>query len=382
MKTSTVLLIVLASVGILAPLTGLYPQFLMKCVALALFAVAFNFFTGNVGLLSIGHAAFFGMGAYVAGYATKAWGFTPELALAASLVVGVALGTVMGGMAIRRQGIYFAMITLALAQMVYFVCVQAPFTGAEDGLQRIPRRALFGVVDLSSDITMYAFVLIILIAVVWGFQRVMELPFGQVLLAIRDNEPRAISLGYDVQKYKLSAFTISAAIGGLAGGVKALTLGFAGLPDAHWTQSGNVILMCLLGGLGTPLGPVIGATATTIGGIVALSLGNAVGWLGIVAAPLIALIAFWAARYHLWADIGDQVAIRRGWWKPKMTLLPHASVQSVDLKTDFILRPFGLATLVFGVPGGSSLASHEIPAIPLGVAQDLRSRILAAGLRQ
>lgn len=275
MKTSTVLLIVLASVGILAPLTGLYPQFLMKCVALALFAVAFNFFTGNVGLLSIGHAAFFGMGAYVAGYATKAWGFTPELALAASLVVGVALGTVMGGMAIRRQGIYFAMITLALAQMVYFVCVQAPFTGAEDGLQRIPRRALFGVIDLSSDITMYAFVLIILIAVVWGFQRVMELPFGQVLLAIRDNEPRAISLGYDVQKYKLSAFTMSAAIGGLAGGVKALTLGFAGLPDAHWTQSGNVILMCLLGGLGTPLGPVIGA-------ILVVALESRLSGLGVV----------------------------------------------------------------------------------------------------
>lgn len=145
-------------------------------------------------------------------------------------------------------------------------------------------------------------------------------------------------------------------------------------PDAAqaWQHSHHIVA----------LGPVIGATATTIGGIVALSLGNAVGWLGIVAAPLIALIAFWAARFHLWADIGDQVAIRRGWWKPKMTLLPHASVQSVDLKTDFILRPFGLATLVFGVPGGSSLASHEIPAIPLGVAQDLRARILTAGLRQ
>lgn len=275
MKTSTVLLITLAAVGILAPLTGLYPQFLMKCVALALFAVAFNFFTGNVGLLSIGHAAFFGMGAYAAGYATKAWGFTPEFALAGSLVVGVALGAVMGGMAIRRQGIYFAMITLALAQMVYFVCVQAPFTGAEDGLQRIPRHSLFGFIDLSNDLTMYAFVLIVLIAAVWGFQRIMEAPFGQVLLAIRDNEPRAISLGYDVQKYKLSAFTMSAAIAGLAGGVKALTLGFAGLPDAHWTQSGNVILMCLLGGLGTPLGPVIGA-------ILVVALESRLSGLGVV----------------------------------------------------------------------------------------------------
>ncbi|MBX9709936.1 MAG: branched-chain amino acid ABC transporter permease [Xanthobacteraceae bacterium] len=259
MKTSTMLLIFLAVAGVLAPVTGLYLQFLMKCVALALFAVAFNFFTGNVGLLSIGHAAFFGMGAYIAGYATKAWGFTPEFALGLSLVTGAILGLVMGGMAIRRQGIYFAMITLALAQMVYFFCVQAPFTGAEDGMQRIPRRALFGLIDLADDRTMYAFVLVILLAVVWGLQRLMEAPFGQVLLAIRDNEPRAISLGYDVQTYKLSAFAMSAAIAGLAGGMKALTLGFAGLPDAHWTQSGNVILMCLLGGLGTPLGPIVGA---------------------------------------------------------------------------------------------------------------------------
>jgi branched-chain amino acid transport system permease protein len=259
MRTSLILLIGLLVVGILVPFTGLYIQFLMKCLALALFAVAFNFFTGNVGLLSIGHAAFFGMGAYVAGYVTKAWSFTPELALIVALVVGLLLGLVMGGMAIRRQGIYFAMITLALAQMVYFFCVQAPFTGAEDGLQRIPRRALFGVIDLSNDRTMYVFVLAVVVAVVWGFQRLMEAPFGQVLLAIRDNEPRAISLGYNVQAYKLSAFAMSAAVAGLAGGVKALTLGFAGLPDAHWTQSGSVILMCLLGGLGTPLGPIVGA---------------------------------------------------------------------------------------------------------------------------
>lgn len=259
MKSSTILLLGLAAIGILAPFAGLYAQFLMKCVAFALFAVAFNFFTGNVGLLSIGHAAFFGFGAYAAGYVTKSWGFTPELALGVSLIIGVVLGAVMGGMAIRRQGIYFAMITLALAQMVYFICVQAPFTGAEDGLQRIPRRALFGLFDLSNDHAMYAFSLVVMLLAVWGFQRIMEAPFGQVLLAIRDNEPRAISLGYDVQSYKLSAFTMSAAVAGLAGGLKALTLGFAGLPDAHWTQSGSVILMCLLGGLGTPLGPIVGA---------------------------------------------------------------------------------------------------------------------------
>jgi branched-chain amino acid transport system permease protein len=259
MRTSTLLLIGLASIGVLAPVLGLYPQFLMKCVAFALFAAAFNFFTGNVGLLSIGHAAFFGMGAYAAGYATKAWGVTPELALCFSLLVGLSLGAAIGGMAIRRQGIYFAMITLALAQMAYFVCVQAPFTGAEDGLQRIPRRALFGLVDLGDDRAMYAFALAVMLAAVWGFQKIMEVPFGQVLLAIRDNEPRAISLGYDVQSYKLSAFMMSAAISAVAGGVKALALGFAGLSDVHWTQSGNVILMCLLGGLGTPLGPVVGA---------------------------------------------------------------------------------------------------------------------------
>ncbi|MBN8982433.1 MAG: branched-chain amino acid ABC transporter permease [Rhizobiales bacterium] len=259
MKPSTKLLIGILLAGAIAPLAGLYPQFLMKCVALSIFAVAFNFFTGNLGLLSIGHAAFFGMGAYAAGYATKAWNFTPELALILSMLVGATLGILMGGMAIRRQGIYFAMITLALAQMVYFVCVQAPFTGAEDGLQRIPRRPLFGMIELSNDLSMYAFSLVVLVAAVWGLQKVMEGPFGQVLFAIRDNEPRAISLGYEVQQYKLSAFAISAAVAGLAGGMKALTLGFAGLPDAHWTQSGNVILMCLLGGLGTPLGPIIGA---------------------------------------------------------------------------------------------------------------------------
>ncbi|HRO24353.1 MAG TPA: branched-chain amino acid ABC transporter permease [Promineifilum sp.] len=258
MRTSTAVFLTVAVIGAFAPISGLYPLFLMKCLAFAVFAVAFNYFTGYVGLLSIGHAAFFGVGAYIAGYAAKEWGFTPELALSMAMVTGMLLGVVMGGIAIRRKGIYFAMITLALAQMVYFACVQAPFTGAEDGLQRIPRNSLFGFIDLSDDRVMYA-LLVVLLVVVWGVQRLMEAPYGQVLLAIRDNEPRAISLGYDVQSYKLSAFTISAAIAGLAGGVKALALGFAGLPDAHWTQSGNVILMCLLGGLGTPLGPIIGA---------------------------------------------------------------------------------------------------------------------------
>src|SRR5690606_25570910 len=170
-----------------------------------------------------------------------------------------ALGLVIGAMAIRRRGIYFAMITLALAQMIYFFCVQAPFTGAEDGLQRIPRGHLFGLFDLSDDHLLYGFLLAVALAGVWGLQRLMETPFGRVLLAIRDNEARAISLGYEVRRYKLVAFVISAAVAGLAGGLKAITLGLATLADVHWTQSGAVILMCLLGGLGTPLGPVIGA---------------------------------------------------------------------------------------------------------------------------
>lgn len=259
MRHSTILLIVLGIAGLLAPLTGLYPLFLLKCVAFALFAAAFNFFTGYVGLLSIGHAAFFGMGAYAAGHAAKEWGVPTELALAMSLGVGATLGLVIGGMAIRRQGIYFAMITLAMAQMIYFFCVQAPFTGAEDGLQRIPRGTLFGTIDLGNDLVLYGLVLTLALTSVWALQRIIEAPFGHVLLAIRDNEARAISLGYDVKSYKLTAFVLSAAAAGLAGGLKALTLGLASLPDVHWSLSGAVILMCLLGGLGTPLGPVIGA---------------------------------------------------------------------------------------------------------------------------
>lgn len=259
MRASTAILLAVLTIGAAAPLAGLYPLFLMKCLAFALFACSFNFFTGNVGLLSIGHAAFFGIGAYVAGHALKVWGVTPELALGLAMLVGVVLGFVIGGMAIRRQGIYFAMVTLALAQMVYFFCLQAPFTGAEDGLQRIPRGTLFGLLPLSNDIVMYGFVLLSVAGAIWGLQRLMEAPFGQVLLAIRDNEPRAVSLGYDCRGYKLMAFVISASVAALAGGLKAQTLGLASLPDAHWTQSGNVILMCLLGGLGTAVGPIVGA---------------------------------------------------------------------------------------------------------------------------
>lgn len=246
------------------PLLGVYPLFLTKCLTFALFAMAFNLFTGYVGLLSIGHASFFGMGAYIAGYTAKAFGMETVPALIAGILVATLLGLVFGAIAIRRRGIYFAMITLALAQMVYFFCNQAPFTGAEDGLQNIPRGSLFGLIDLTNDVAFYYFVLAATALSFWAIQSVIDKPFGQTLQAIRDNEPRAISLGYNVNSYKLVAFTLSAAIAGLAGGLKAFTLGVATLPDVHWTQSGNVILMCLLGGLGTSLGPVVGAVLVVV----------------------------------------------------------------------------------------------------------------------
>lgn len=258
------LLLSIAVIGAIAPLSGLYALFLMKCMAFAIFAIAFNFFTGYVGLLSIGHAAFYGMGAYLGGYAIKTYGISTELAILVGVAAGALLGLLFGLLAIRRRGIYFAMITLALAQMVYFFCVQAPFTGAEDGLQRIPRGKLFGLIDLSNDLSMYYFTLAVLLAAIGLVQYLIHAPFGQVLKAIRDNEPRAVSLGYDVQRYKLVAFVISAGIAGGAGSLKALILSLAGLPDVHWTNSGAVILMCLLGGLGTALGPVVGAVMVVL----------------------------------------------------------------------------------------------------------------------
>lgn len=250
--------LVLLTLAIVLPLAGVYPLFLTKCLTFALFAMAFNLFTGYVGLLSIGHAAFFGMGAYVAGYAAKAWGLPTPVALLVGIAVAAALGVAFGVIAIRRRGIYFAMITLALAQMVYFFCSQAPFTGAEDGLQNIPRGSALGL-PLNNDLVFY-YVVLALTALSYLFiQLIIAKPFGETLQAIRDSEPRAISLGYDVRSYKLVALTISAALAGLAGGLKAFALGVATLPDVHWAQSGNVILMCLLGGMGTALGPIVGA---------------------------------------------------------------------------------------------------------------------------
>lgn len=246
-------------VGLLAPF-ALYPTFLMKVLCFALFASAFNLLLGYVGLLSFGHAAFFGGAAYVCGYLCKELGWTPETGILAGTLTAAVLGWGFGVIAIRRTGIYFAMITLALAQLVFFMALQLPFTGGEDGMQGIPRGKLLGIFDLSDNLAMYFFVFGIFMLGFALIYRTIHSPFGQILKAIRENEPRAISLGYDVHRYKLLAFVISAALAGMAGATKALVFQLASLTDAHWHMSGEVILMTLLGGLGTILGPAVGAT--------------------------------------------------------------------------------------------------------------------------
>ena len=242
-----------------APFVG-YPIFLMTCLCFALFASAFNLLIGYTGLLSFGHAMFFGFAAYVSGHAAKVWGFTPEVCLILGTLSAAAIGLVTGWLAVRREGIYFAMVTLALAQMIYFICVQAPFTYAEDGIQSIPRGKLFGVIDMTGDVPMYYFVLVMSLIGFALIHRTIHSPFGQVLKSIRENEPRALSLGYDVSKFKLTAFVLSGALAGMAGATKSLALGLATLTDVGWQMSGEVVLMTLLGGMGTILGPTIGAT--------------------------------------------------------------------------------------------------------------------------
>lgn len=244
---------------IVAPFFGAYPVFVMKLMCFALFASAFNLLLGYTGLLSFGHAAFLGGAAYMAGHAIKVWSLTPELGMLLGTLGGAALGLVAGWLAIRRQGIYFSMITLALAQMLFFVALQAPFTGGEDGLQGVPRGKLFGMLDLSSDLTMYYVALIICVLGFLVIVRTVHSPFGQVLKAIKENEPRAISLGYDVNRFKLLVFVLSAALTGLAGALKTVVLGFATLSDVHWTASGHVVLMTLMGGMGTLSGPIVGS---------------------------------------------------------------------------------------------------------------------------
>ncbi|WP_423458676.1 branched-chain amino acid ABC transporter permease [Ottowia sp. VDI28] len=251
--------IAMAAVFALAPFAGVYPVFMMKVMCFALFACAFNLLLGFGGLLSFGHAMFLGGAGYASAHAAKRWGFPPELAILFATVCAAALGWVAGLLAIRRQGIYFAMITLALAQMVFFFSLQAPFTGGEDGIQAVPRGKLFGFIDLSQPVSMYILVYAIFIGGFLLIYRIVHSPFGQVLQAIRENEPRAISLGYDADKFKHRAFVLSAALSGLAGGTKALVFQLASLTDVHWGMSGEVILMTLVGGLGTIFGPVVGA---------------------------------------------------------------------------------------------------------------------------
>ncbi|WP_300658877.1 branched-chain amino acid ABC transporter permease [Hydrogenophaga sp.] len=257
-KATRNVFVVLFLALLVAPFVG-YPIFLMKVLCFALFASAFNLLIGFTGLLSFGHAMFFGFSAYVAGHAAKVWGLTPELAILAGTVSAAFIGLITGWLAVRRQGIYFSMVTLALAQMIYFICVQAPFTYAEDGIQSIPRGKLFGVIDLTDDRVMYYVVAAIFAAAFALIYRIIHSPFGQVLKSVRENEPRALSLGYNVDRYKLMAFVLSGTIAGLAGATKSIAFGIATLTDVGWQMSGEVVLMTLLGGMGTILGPTVGA---------------------------------------------------------------------------------------------------------------------------
>jgi branched-chain amino acid transport system permease protein len=237
----------------------LYPVFVMKALCFALFACAFNLLIGYVGLVSFGHALYFGWAGYLAAYSVKAWGLQPELAVLVGTATAAVLGLIAGVVAIRRQGIYFAMITLALAQMMYLVALRVKLTGGEDGIQGVPRGRLFGMFDLGNEMTMYVFVLVVVLAAFFLIYRIINSPFGEVLKAIRENEQRAISLGYKTDDYKLVAFVLSATLTGLAGSMKALVFQLASLTDVHWTMSGEVVLMTLVGGLGTVFGPVVGA---------------------------------------------------------------------------------------------------------------------------
>jgi branched-chain amino acid transport system permease protein len=259
MRTTGILYALAGLFALCAPLLGIYPVFMMQLLCFAMFACAYNLLLGFGRMLSFGHAAFFGAAAYATAWlvAVHAWG--PGMAVLAGLVVAGVLGLAVGALAIRRHGIYFAMITLALAQLVYFVCLEAPFTGGENGLQGVPRGSLFGLLSLKSDRVMYYLVLAVFAAVFVFIRRVVHSPFGQVLKAIRDNEPRAVSLGYQINRYKLLAFVLSAALAGIAGSLKALVFGFVTLADVQQSTSGEVVLMTLLGGTGTFFGPVVGA---------------------------------------------------------------------------------------------------------------------------
>ena len=293
-KTIVFTLLLLA--GLLAPMV-VYPVFMMKLLCFALFACAFNLLIGYTGLLSFGHAAFLGGAGYTAGYLLRDLGWSPEWGILCGTLFAALMAWLMGSLAIRRQGIYFTMITLALSQMLYFFFLQAPFTGGEDGLQGIPRGALFGLIDLKNDLTLYYLVLAIFVFGFWVIHRTIHSPFGQVLNAIKENEPRAISLGYDVNRYKLLAFILSGALAGLAGATKVLVLGFETLTDVHWSMSGLVVLMTLVGGLGTVTGPILGAFFITL-------LENKMGEIGVLLQSITGIEWF--------ANLGESVTIVTG----------------------------------------------------------------------
>ena len=299
-------LVVLALLTIV-PFQGfVYDLFMMKVFCFAIFAASLNLLLGFAGLLSFGHAAFFGTGAYITAHVMKEWGLTPELGLICGVLCSTVLGYVFGALAIRRQGIYFAMITLALAQVIYFLATQVPFTNGEDGIQGVPRGKLLGLIELSSSTHMYYFALIVFILAFFMIKRIVSSPFGQVMKSIRENEPRAISLGYDVNRYKLIAFTLSAGLAGLGGGLKSLVLQLASLSDVFWHTSGEAVLMTILGGIGTLWGPVAGAAV-----IINLQnyLANLGGW-STIATGAIFVICVLAFRRGIIGEIAYRLKIK------------------------------------------------------------------------
>jgi branched-chain amino acid transport system permease protein len=308
-KLSTLDKISLVIVALLAivPFQGIvYDLFMMKVFCFAIFAASLNLLLGFAGLLSFGHAAFFGTGAYITAHVMKEWGLTPELGLILGVLCSTALGYVFGALAIRRQGIYFAMITLALAQVIYFLATQVPFTNGEDGIQGVPRGKFLGFIDLSTSTPMYYFALAVFIAAFFLIKRIVNSPFGQVLKSIRENEPRAISLGYDVNRYKLIAFTLSAGLAGLGGGLKSLVLQLASLSDVFWHTSGEAVLMTILGGIGTLWGPVAGAAI-----IVNLQnyLANLGGW-STITTGVIFVVCVLAFRRGIVGEIAYRLKIK------------------------------------------------------------------------
>ena len=304
-KAQFIALLVMFAALVVAPFF-LYPVFLMKLLCFALFACAFNLLIGYVGLTSFGHAAYFGMGGYITAHSAKVWGLTPEISILIGALLAGVQGAIFGWVAIRRQGIYFAMITLALAQMIYFLCLQAPFTGGEDGIQAVPRGHLFGFISLAPDMNMYWFVAAVFVICFLLIHRIVHSPFGQVLKAIRENEPRTTSLGYRTDDYKLVAFILSATIAGVAGGTKSLVFGIATLTDVHWSMSGEVLLMTLVGGLGTVFGPMIGAAV-----IVAMQnyLAEMGAWVTVIQG-VIFIACVLAFRRGIVGEIGNLLRVR------------------------------------------------------------------------